>query len=182
MKTTVKKTFLDISKEEEWLNQQGENGLMLIGYNNGEYEFEDVSPAKYQYKIDIPNYTGSKKKDYFAFLEESGISIAAEYGGRVYLRKNTSFGPLELYTENFDISKQAKKRYSHFLSSGILEFTFGILLLTQIFGYVKDNPTATWISAIFGSILTVAGIVCFIMGARGLKKHSPGKEKTSLWE
>ncbi len=49
MKTRVKKTFLDINKEEEWLNQQGENGLMLIGYNHGEYEFEDVSPAKYQY-------------------------------------------------------------------------------------------------------------------------------------
>jgi hypothetical protein len=29
MKTTVKKTFLDIHKEEEWLNEQGENGLML---------------------------------------------------------------------------------------------------------------------------------------------------------
>ncbi len=26
MKTTVKKTFLDICKEEEWLNEQGESG------------------------------------------------------------------------------------------------------------------------------------------------------------
>ena len=33
MKTTVKKTFLDICKEEEWLNEQGESGLMLIGYS-----------------------------------------------------------------------------------------------------------------------------------------------------
>ena len=37
MKTIVKKSFLDIQKEEEWLNQEGENGLMLIGYRNGEY-------------------------------------------------------------------------------------------------------------------------------------------------
>ena len=53
MKTVVKKVFLDIQKEEEWLNEQGENGKMLMAYSNGEYEFEDVSPAKFQYKIDI---------------------------------------------------------------------------------------------------------------------------------
>ena len=94
MKTTVKKTFLDICKEEEWLNEQGESGLMLIGYSNGNYEFEDVSPAKYQYKIDIPNYRGNKKKEYLNFLEQSGITIVAEYAGRVYMRKNKANGPL----------------------------------------------------------------------------------------
>ena len=53
MKSTVKKVFLDITEEENWLNEQGEQGKMLIGYSNGVYEFEDVSPAKFQYKIDI---------------------------------------------------------------------------------------------------------------------------------
>ena len=61
MKSTVKKVFLDISEEENWLNEQGEQGKMLIGYSNGIYEFEDVSPAKFQYKIDIPNYMGKSK-------------------------------------------------------------------------------------------------------------------------
>ena len=54
MKSTVKKVFLDITEEENWLNEQGEQGKMLIGYSNGIYEFEDVSLAKFQYKIDIP--------------------------------------------------------------------------------------------------------------------------------
>ncbi|MGI6437599.1 MAG: DUF2812 domain-containing protein [Sphaerochaeta sp.] len=182
MKTRVKKTFLDINKEEEWLNQQGENGLMLIGYNHGEYEFEDVSPAKYQYKIDIPGFSGSKKKDYFDFLKESGISVAGEYGGRVYLRKNRSHGPLELYTGSVDISKQAKKRYTHFLSVGISQVTFGVVLLAQLFGYAKGNPTATWISVIFGSMLTVSGMVFLVKGACGLKRHAPAKEKPRIWE
>ena len=35
MKKNVKKSFLDIQKEEEWLNEQGESGLMLIGYHIG---------------------------------------------------------------------------------------------------------------------------------------------------
>lgn len=46
------------------MNEQGKNGLMLIGYSAGEYEFEDVSPARYQYKIDIPNYLGARKNEY----------------------------------------------------------------------------------------------------------------------
>ena len=54
MKTTVKKSFIDISQEEQWLNEQGEQKKMFIRYSNGEYEFEDVSPAKFQYKIDMP--------------------------------------------------------------------------------------------------------------------------------
>ena len=64
---SVKKFFLDTHKEEEWLNEQGQNGLMLTRYHGGEYEFENVSPVKYQYKIDQPVYTGSKKKTTLIF-------------------------------------------------------------------------------------------------------------------
>ena len=66
MKTTVKRAFLDIHEEEKWLNEQGESGLMLVGYRNGEYEFEDVSPARFLYKVDVPGYSGDKKRDYSA--------------------------------------------------------------------------------------------------------------------
>ena len=132
MKTTVKKTFLDICKEEEWLNEQGESGLMLIGYSNGNYEFEDVSPAKYQYKIDIPNYRGNKKKEYLNFLEQSGITIVAEYAGRVYMRKNKANGPLELYTDSNEINKQVRKKFSMFISIGVSQFAFGIMLLISM--------------------------------------------------
>ena len=30
MKSTVKKVFLDITEEENWLNEQGEHGKLLI--------------------------------------------------------------------------------------------------------------------------------------------------------
>ena len=72
MKTTVKKTFLDIHKEDEWLNELGENGLMLIGYHAGEYEFEDVSPAKYQYKIDLPAIPAVRRKSILRFWSRPG--------------------------------------------------------------------------------------------------------------
>lgn len=105
MKTTVKKSFLDIQNEEKWLNEQGENSLMLVGYHNGVYEFENVFPVKYQYKIDLPTYTGSRKKEYLDFLEQSGIYFVAEYSGRVYLKKNAADGPLDMYTGKEEINK-----------------------------------------------------------------------------
>lgn len=126
MKTTVKKAFMDIHKEEEWLNEQGQNGLMLIAYHGGDYEFEDVSPAKYQYKIDLPAYTGNKKKEYLAFLEQTGISVVAEYGGRVYLRKNAADGPLDMYTEQKEAEKQMSKRLSFYFVTAISQFIQGI--------------------------------------------------------
>lgn len=182
MKTTVKKTFLDICKEEEWLNEQGESGLMLIGYSNGNYEFEDVSPAKYQYKIDIPNYRGNKKKEYLNFLEQSGITIVAEYAGRVYVRKNKANGPLELYTDSNEINKQVRKKFSMFISIGVSQFAFGIMLLISMLKYIEEKNAPFWITAIFGSCFVICGIVFFIMGILKQRKNTIKKEKVDIFE
>ncbi|UTC64596.1 DUF2812 domain-containing protein [Treponema sp. OMZ 788] len=182
MKTNVKKTFLDISKEEQWLNEQGEKGLMLIGYHGGEYEFEDVSPVKYQYKIDIPDYTGRKKKEYLDFLEQTGISVAAEYGGRVYLRKNAADGPLDLYTEKKEIKKQMNKRCSHFFITGIGQFMLGIIMLIQTLYYVKSKGVPFWIAVVIDIGLIISGIIFFILGVRKHRKYSLPKEEKDIWE
>lgn len=182
MKTTIRKSFLDITKEEEWLNEQGENGLMLTGYRSGEYEFEDVSPAKYAYKIDIPNYSGAKKKDYFAFLEESGISVVAEFGGRVYYRKNQADGPLELYTEKSEIRKQLSKRTNHFFSIGISQFFIGCYFLMNMLNYTESKGAPFWILAVFGSLLILSSIVFFAIKIHMDRKYAVPKEDSELME
>lgn len=182
MKTMIKKSFMDIQKEEEWLNQQGESGLMLLGYRSEEYEFEDVSPAKYQYKIDLPNYSGGKKKDYLAFLEQSGISVAAEYGGRVYLRKNAADGPLELYTDKKDVNKQMSKRYTYLIGIGVSQIVLGIYLLIQMMNYIVPKNAPFWITCVFGTLFIISGIVFLVMGIRKQKTHSFKKEEMDVWE
>ena len=182
MKTTVKKTFLDIHKEEEWLNEQGMNGLMLIGYRNGEYAFENVSPVKYQYKIDIPAYTGSKKREYLDFLEQAGISVVAEYGGRVYLRKNAADGPLELYTERKEAAKQMSKRYSNFFVTGISQFLLGIYLLIYTLREVEQRGVPFGFTIVVEVGLIVSGIIFFIMGIRKRSKYALPKEEKDIWE
>ena len=182
MKTTVKKTFLDIHKEEEWLNEQGENGLMLIAYHGGEYEFEDVSPARYQYKIDLPAYTGSKKKEYLAFLEQTGISVVAEYGGRVYLRKNAADGPLDMYTEQKEAEKQISKRLSFYFVTAISQFMLGVIMLGQILYDVKLEGVPFYINLVFGTGLMISGIIFFILGIRKHRKYAISKEDNGIWE
>ena len=182
MKTTIKKSFLDIQKEEDWLNEQGENGQLLIGYHSGVYEFEDVSPAKYQYKIDLPDYSGSKKKDYLAFLEQCGVSIAAQYSGRIYLRKNKADGPLDIYTGKEEISKQMSKRYTHFFIIGVSQFILGSYMLFHMLHEVQTRGVPLWIAVIIDAGLMISGIIFFINGIRKWRKYSPGKEDAGLWE
>jgi hypothetical protein len=182
MKTTVKKAFLDIHKEEEWLNEQGENGLMLIAYHAGEYEFENVSPVKYRYKIDLPAYTGSKKKEYLAFLEQTGIGVVAEYGGRVYLRKNASDGPLDMYTEQKEAEKQMSKRLSFYFVTAISQFMLGVIMLGQILYDVKPEGAPFYINLVFGTGLMISGIIFFILGIRKHRKYALSKEDKGIWE
>lgn len=182
MKKTVKKAFLDIHKEEEWLNEQGENGLMLTRYHGGEYEFENVSPAKYQYKIDQPAYTGSKKKDYLAFLEQTGITVVAEYGGRVYLRKNAADGPLDMYTEQKEAEKQMSKRLSFYFVTAISQFMLGVIMLVQILYFEKLEGIPFYIGIVFNAGLMISGIIFFILGIRKHRKYALSKEDKDIWE
>ena len=182
MKTIVKKTFMDVQKEEEWLNEQGEKGLMLIGYHGGEYAFEDVSPAKYQYKIDLPAYTGTKKKAYLDFLEQTGITVVAEYAGRVYLRKNAADGPLEIYSENTELRKQVSKRYSYFFGIGIQQFVLGLAMLIQTLFYVQPKGLPFWISVVIDAGLMICGIIFLIMGIQKRRKYAVPKKESTIWQ
>lgn len=182
MKKTVKKAFLDVHKEEVWLNEQGQNGLMLTAYHGGEYEFEDVSPVKYQYKIDLPVYTGAKKKEYLDFLEQTGISVVAEYGGRVYLRKNAADGPLDIYTEKKEAAKQMSKRYSHFFAIGIPQLMVGLIMLVQTLYYVKPEGVPFYITMVIDAGLMISGIAFLVMGIRKRGKHAMTKEDKDIWE
>lgn len=155
---------------------------MLIGYHGGEYEFEDVSPAKYQYKIDLPAYTGSKKKEYLAFLEQTGISVVAEYGGRVYLRKNAADGPLDVYTEREEVAKQMSKRLSFYFVTAISQFMLGVIMLAQILYDVKLEGVPFYINLVFSTGLMISGTIFFIMGIRKHRKYTLPKGDKDIWE
>lgn len=180
MKTVVKRAFLDIRKEEAWLNEQGEKGLMLLSYHDGIYEFEQVAPVRYQYRIDLPEYTGSKKKAYLAFLEQTGITVISEYAGRVYLRKNAADGPLELYTEPREIVKQMNKRYMHFFIIGINQILFGLIMAIYTLSVVRQRGAAFWVVLIVDVGVLVSGLIFLAMGIRKHRAYKTAGEADEI--
>lgn len=115
-------------------------------------------------------------------MEQRGISLVAEFGGRVYLRKNESDGPLELYTENKDIDNQARKRYIHFISIGLGQFTLGIVFLVRMLTYAEEKNAPFWVTLIFGIAFVIAGITLFVKGVFGQKKHSIKNDEKNIWQ
>lgn len=186
MTTKIKKAFIDLNEEEKWLNEQGAQGMMLLSCSNGIYEFEDVSPAAFQYKVDIPQYAQKeKRRDYLDFLEQTGISVVTEYAGRVYLRKKASDEPFALYTDQQDVERQSKRRSSHFYAIGSPQIMLGIMLLMQvILGH--GSAAAFWIPAVFGSLFVGSGIVFLILGFRAGRRategQTPSREEQGIWE
>ena len=179
MKQNIKKVFLDITKEEAWLNEQGQKGLKLVHYHNGNYEFERAEPAQFCYHIDIPTFTGDKKKDYFAFLEESGISVVAEYGGRVYLRKDAADGPLELYTTNMEVYQQMSKRYSHLIGGGVSQISLAIYLLLHGLLATETYSAPFWICVVISIAFIISGTVFVTLAIVKTRQNSPQTTKRS---
>ena len=180
MKKEIKKAFLDFDKEEQWLNEQGQNGLMLLNYYNGTYEFEDVNPTKYLYKIEIPKK--QNRSDYYEFLEELGITVVANYAGRVYLRKNENDGAFDLYTDLDNQIEQYKRRNIVFNSVALSQLGAGILLFINMILYTSRRDAPFWILLVFGSALIISSITFFILGEPIRKKIADLKSENKIRE
>lgn len=182
MKIAMSKSFVDTNKEKEWLNEQGQKGLMLIGYKHGTYEFEDVSPATFAYEVDQPDYTGAQRQDYLAFLEESGISVVAEYAGRVYLRKNAADGPLELYTDSKGIERQERKRYAHLIGIGASMITVPLFSLVHVVLNTTPDRPAFWIASITWAAIAIAGVILIVKGIGRARGRAHSQKDGRIWE
>ena len=94
---TMRKWFWvwDFEKEEEWLNEMALNGWVLVGVGFCTYHFVRCEPGEYTVRLEMHPADDA----YIAFLEETG----AEYVGRmlqwIYLRKKTSEGPFDLFSD-----------------------------------------------------------------------------------
>ena len=106
----------------------------------------------------------------------------AEYGGRVYLRKNAADGPLDMYTEQKEAEKQMSKRLSFYFVTAISQFMLGVIMLGQTLYDVKLEGVPFYINLVFGTGLMISGIIFFIMGIRKHRKYALPKEDKEIWE
>lgn len=88
-------------KEEKWLNEMSAKGMQLVSVGFCRYEFEQGTPGKYVYRLELLDSLPSSAESvaYIKFIEETGVEHIASYIRWVYLRKKATDGPLELYSE-----------------------------------------------------------------------------------
>ncbi len=93
------KLYYDKDAEEAWLNNMCSNGWAFKHFFLDFYTFEKCEPGEYNYQIDLLDSWNGKKGDYADFMEDTGVEVISQWWRWVYLRKKSSDGPFEMYTD-----------------------------------------------------------------------------------
>lgn len=91
--------YLDKDKETAWINEMAAQGYALIGFCAGFYKFEECEPGKYTQQIDFGDKMFAVDDNYREFMAENNVEIVCLWGYWIILRKLTTDGEFELYTD-----------------------------------------------------------------------------------
>ena len=91
--------YLDKDKETAWINEMAAQGYALTGFCIGFYKFEECEPGKYTYQIDFGDKMFAVDDNYREFMAENNVEIVCLWGYWIILRKLTTDGEFELYTD-----------------------------------------------------------------------------------
>ena len=148
------KLYFDKDKETRWLNDMADQGWAMNGFFAGFYRFEPCEKGKYTYQIDFGNEFFSVSNDYREFMSDSDIEIIQSWGFWVFLRKLSSEGEFQLYTDVDSQIEHYKKIRNMFKAVTVIEL---ICLFIELFSASMTNSPLLW-SFVF---LILAIIIAF---------------------
>lgn len=102
MKRSIfKNLFIDLEKEETWLNNMCKNGYALRDISNGYYVFEPCDPGKYIYRIEFlkQEIFQKEKHSYLELMQELKVEPVASFNRWHYFRRDSSLGEFEIYSD-----------------------------------------------------------------------------------
>lgn len=148
------KLYFDKDKETRWLNDMADQGWAMNGFFAGFYRFEPCEKGKYSYQIDFGNEFFSVSNDYREFMSDSDIEIIQSWGFWVFLRKLSSEGEFQLYTDVDSQIEHYKKIRNMFKAVTVIEL---ICLFIELFSASMTKSPLLW-SFVF---LILAIIIAF---------------------
>jgi hypothetical protein len=78
-------------KEEAWLNQKANKGLLLERVSfPGIYHFRQGKPGQYVYRLDFQSLRAKDRESYFQLFEDAGWEHVEDMGGWIYFRYEVS--------------------------------------------------------------------------------------------
>lgn len=90
----------DFEKEVNWINEMASKGMELKTPGLLFFDFEEGVPGRYQYALEFIDVRNKGMKEYFTFLEETGIEIVGQVGPWVYYRKANDGKPFEIFNDS----------------------------------------------------------------------------------
>ncbi len=128
------------------------DGWALNNFFLGVYTFVPCEPGEYIYQIDLLDEHGDKK-DFFAFLEDSGVEVVSQWYRWIYLRKKAEEGPFEMYTDIDSKINQYRRIKNFFQAFLILEV---ICFLIEINAALTTRKPLFWFFTMLIGIIVLA--------------------------
>ncbi len=132
---------LDKDKEAKWLTEMANEGWAMKSFFAGFYTFEECEKGEYQYQVDFCDKVLAVSKDYREFMADNDVEIVQQWGFWVILRKLTSKGEFELYTDVDSQIQHYTKILTMFRVVTLIEF---LLLLYEVYAATFLHDIAVW--------------------------------------
>jgi hypothetical protein len=156
----------EYDKEEKWLNEMAAKGMALISVGLCKYIFEDSEPGEYTYKIELLDKMPSRSEAYIRFLEETGAEHVGSIFRWIYIRKKTSEGALDLYSDIESRIRYVRRLRIFFIS--LLFFELGIALMNFSIGAFSYKINK--VNIFLGFLLLFIAWMCCLAAFRHTKK------------
>jgi len=155
MKTIVDKFFNDCEKEENWLNSMAAKGWNLTNASPPTYTFEEGVPGEYTYRIALleHNINHPDTISYIRLMEEIGAEHVSTLWRWVYLRRKTSDGDFQIYTDATSHIQHYKRMLSLLQGVGA-----GLLI-----GAATQVPFFIWAFFVRGSLWGLVNVTTAVL-------------------
>lgn len=144
--------YFNKDKETEWLNAQAKEGYVLTGFFAGLYSFDACTPGKYEHQIDFGDGFFSVSNKYREFMTEMGIEIVQCWGPWVFLRKEVSEEPFQLYTDLDSMVEHYTKIRNLFKIVTLVEL---ICFILELCATLNGSITGFFFTLLIGLFLIV---------------------------
>ncbi|MFT5871780.1 MAG: hypothetical protein ACI8WT_000701 [Clostridium sp.] len=169
------KMFVDMDKEEEYLNGMAKSGFMLKKYSFfGVYTFIKQDPADLHYRVDYRAFKSKRQFEEYKILFEdagfdhvSGIQLSLT-GGQYFIPKLSNIGLLDIFSD----TESKLARYKRFIDQcigscvGMLLYMYSILKTNNLRyltpGLWEKNGDDFWRAFIFETPVVVLRFLPFI--------------------
>lgn len=164
--------YFDKDEETKWLNQMAEEGWALERFFAGFYRFEECEPGQYTYQVDFGDRLFSVSDEYKEFMQDTGVEIMQTWGYWIFLRKLSSEGEFELYTDVESSIEHYRKIRRMFKVVAVVEL---IALVFELFagmegvyfGYACAFLIGAMLFAIVGALMKTNDIIAELQERKG---------------